>query len=54
MVDRKTASEILEAVDVVCGWCGYEPEDASGIDPCASCRVVEIANRMHDIVREKE
>ena len=43
----KTRSDIvLDAIDVVCGECDYTREDVSGVDPCAGCKVIGIAERM--------
>lgn len=54
MITREEADKVLGAICLVCGWCDYVPEDFTGIDPCAGCKVVETADRMWDIVNGEE
>ena len=53
-IGRETAKEVLEAIDLVCSWCDSTPEDIYGIDPCAECKVIEIADRMWSSIDDKE
>ena len=44
------AREVLDAIDKVCVWCAYIPEDETGIDPCEGCMVIKTADDMWRVI----
>ena len=54
VANKKTARKVLDAIDRVCAYCNYIPEDETGIDPCEGCKVIETADRMWHIIDESD
>lgn len=53
-ISKEAARETLDAIDLVCSWCDYIPEDESGCDPCEGCNVVATYERMMGVIYEDE